>query len=573
MKKIKLLLIFAFFGALVSSCEEEENMQPEGQWELSAPNIILPDSGEVITLDQDTPNETLTINWEAAESSAGYAVTYQAFITEAGTTDLSTPLFSEESSNNGKGTSLSISYEKINQALALGGFPASAEANVSIIVQANSLSKSSTSNIELNIVRFDDEIVPQNLYLSGTATENGDELSEAIALKRLSNSNGSLSHVYEVYTRLEESGDFSFYSERSMPALKYGGSDGNLEFFGENITAESSGEYRLRVDLENNTYELLKIDFWSMVGAPINGGWGGDEPLEYRGLGVWEASINLINTGGFAFRANGNWDYLLKRVVGTPNTLVLENDAESQGVSVEDIPNNQTGLYIVTLDLSADSYTYSFEEDETVVEPIDTPSQLFLFENGNMVEEFSLDGDVFSSERFISMQASNTYTLNSESDGSGVSFSVNGLLADSVTPDADKVTDVHTLEENSNSFSVVNDRALRFSIDFNAPELTWTYYNFKLFHWQVWEDREEIQMTYAHPNTYTVTADLIAGSESKFISPWDFDLGSDSPSSLTGNLINGSGSNLANLNTDGSYTVTIILEDDYQTGTYEFIEQ
>ena len=79
-------------------------------------------------------------------------------------------------------------------------------------------------------------------------------------------------------------------------------------------------------------------------------------------------------------------------------------------------------------------------------------------------------------------------------------------------------------------------------------------------------------MTYNHPNTYTVTTNLTAGYDSKFISPWDLDFGSDSPTALTGNLINGGGSNLLNINTDGSYTVTIILNDDYQTGTYEFAQ-
>ena len=366
---------------------------------------------------------------------------------------------------------------------------------------------------------------------------------------------------------------YKFYSERSLPALQFGGSDGTIEAFGDAIVAENSGVYRITVNLDNNTYQLLQIDFWSMVGTPINGGWGGDEPLDYKGNGIWQASINLIETGGFAFRANGDWGYLLKRIVSTPNSLVLESDASNQGLTVEDIPNNQTGLYIVTLDLSAENYNYTFEMDDTVVAPIETPAQLFLFENGTMIQELALNGDVFSTDRFIPVQASNSYTLNSASDGSGVAYSVNGQLGDSLIPDGDLVSDALTLVENNNTFTLVSDRAIRFSINFSTPELTWSYYNFKLFHWQNWDDRVELPMTYSHPNTFTITADLIAGSESKFISPWDFDMGGDNPTESTGNLINGGGSNLVNINNDGSYTVTIILEDDYQSGTYEFAQQ
>lgn len=569
-KNLFKVLFSVMLSFTFNSCETEGNLEPEGEWELSAPVILTPTTDQSIVLDQDTPSESVTFSWDPAVSSAGYAVTYEVLMAPAGTTDFSEPFFISESSNNGTNTSLSLSYEALDQALAFAGFPANEVVQVTFAVRANSLSKSSLSTENISITRFETETLPQSLYISGTATENNDDLSQAIALRRLTDSNGTLSNVYEVYTSLIAGESYKFYSERSLPALQFGGSDGNIVSFGDAIVASDSGQFRIKVDLDNNTYELLQINFWSMVGTPINGGWGGDEPLDYQGNGVWKASINLLETGGFVFRANGDWSYLLKRIVGTPNTLVMESDAGNQGVTFEDIPNNQTGLYFVTLDLSAENYTYSFEVDDTVVDPIDTPAQLFLLENGSMIEEFSLSGDVFSSNRFIPMQASNTYTLNSASDGSGTSYSVGSILADSATPDGDLVSDTITLLENNNSFSVLTDRALRFSIDFSVPELTWTYYNFKLFHWQVWDDREEFPMTYSHPNTFTVTTNLIAGSDSKFISPWDFDLGSDNPTALTGNLINGGGANLLNIDTDGSYTVTIILNDDYQTGTYEF---
>lgn len=553
------------------SCQTEDNLQPEGQWTLSAPIITAPTEATTIILDETTPNETITFTWEAAASSAGYSVTYEVLIDTLGTTDFSTPILATASSNSGTETSVSITYETINEALAYAGFPANSEATVAFAVKANSLSKSNSAIGSMKVVRFENEIVPTKIYISGTATENNNNLAEAIVMRRLTDENGLNSNIHEVYTSLIAGETYKFYSERSLPALVYGGSDGNVSLFGDGIVAENDGQYRIRINLDTNTYELLQINYWGMVGSPVSGGWGGDEPLQYQGNGIWQASINLENTGGFVFRANGDWGYLLKRVVGTPNTLVLENDAASQGVTFEDIPNEFTGLYIVTLDLSAENYSYSFEEDNTVIEPIATPSQLFLFENGTMIYEFAKDGDVFSSNEFIPMQASNSYSLNSAMDGSGISYSVNGNLAESINADGDSVSDELTLFENNNTFTLSNDRALRFSIDFSVPQLNWRYYNFKLFHWQIWDDRVETQMTYSHPNTYSVTVNLTAGYDSKFISPWDFDLGSDNPSALTGNLINGGGSNLVNITTDGTYTVTIILANDYQSGTYEFV--
>ena len=570
-KNIFILIVSTLFGFTFNSCETEENLQPEGLWELSSPTILTPSSEAVIMLDEATPEETITISWEDAKSSAGFGVTYEVLIDKSGD-DFSTPLFVSKSSSQGKGTSLSISHETLNKAIVYSGLPSNAEANLTFTVKAYSLSKSSVSSNEIKVVTFEKELLPEALYLSGSATENGEELSQAIALRQLTDSNGAASNIYEIYTSLVAGETYKFYGGLELPALQYGGSDGNLVSFGDAIVAENSGQFRIKVDLDNNSYELLEIKFWSMVGEPISGGWGGDKPLAYQGGGVWKASIELLKTGGFLFRANGDWSYLLKRVVGTSNTLVMESDASSQGLSYEDIPNDLLGQYFVTLDLSANNYTYSFEKDNTVVEPIDTPTELYLFENGTMIEEFTSNGDVFGSDRFIAMQAANAYTLNSAIDGSGTSYSVNGLLAESAVSGGDMVEDALTLVESSDTFTLNSDRALKFSIDFSKPELTWTYYNFKLFHWQDWDSRNEFVMTYVHPNTYTVTQSLTSGYDSKFISPWTFDLGSDDPSSLTGNLINGGGSNLVNITTDGTYTVTVVLADDYQTGTYEFTQ-
>jgi hypothetical protein len=296
------------------------------------------------------------------------------------------------------------------------------------------------------------------------------------------------------------------------------------------------------------------------VGSPIAGGWGGDVPLDYQGGGVWKSSVDLIALGGFAFRANGNWDYLLKRIVGTQNNLVMESQAASQGVAVEDVPSNVIGRYFVTLNLSANAYNFSFEIDNSVVEPLNTPNELYLIANGVVVQEFSRNGNVFSSANFVPLQSGVEYILNSQANGNGTSYSISsGIVGQSANPDGDRVFDAQVLQISETPFTVSNDRSFRFRIDFQQAALNWEYYNFKLFHWNNWETRNEFPMTYQHPNTYTITTNINANYEMKFISPWDFDMGSNSPSSLSGSISNGSGSNLTCVTTNGSYTITITL--------------
>jgi len=571
MKTIFKKISFAFaLVAVLFSCTED-NLQPEGQWELTEAQIIYPEIDETIVLDQNNPMESISFQWSEAVSSENYLVTYSVVIDTLDSTDFSTPIIEVESNNNGKSTNAEITFQALDEALSVAGYPANAVAELTLAVKATSLSKNSFGAQKINLQRFESETLPTELYISGTAAENNANLQNAIPLKQLNNAEGEPSAIFETYTRLNSEGSFSLFTAQSLPAIVYGGNNGNISRDAEGIQVEETGEYRVQVDLENETYNLLKIDYWSVVGSVIEGGWDGDQALAYQGDGVWRSTINLVETGNFVFRANGSWDYLLKRVIGTQLNVVMESQAESQGLNVEDIPSNNVGSYFVTLDLSANAYTFLIELDDSEPEPIQTPDQLFLLSNNDVVQEFTKDGDQFSSPNFIPLQSGVNYTLNSQQDGNGISYAIAGnLIGESANPDADQVSENSTLLENNASFTLNSDRSLRLNFDFSTSSLNWAYYNFKLFHWNNWESRDEFPMTYVHPNQYTITIDIEADYEMKFISPWDFDMGSTSPNSLTGEIVNGSGENLAPISTGDSYEVSISLNDDYQAGTYTF---
>ncbi|WP_130735120.1 SusE domain-containing protein [Flavobacterium sp. J27] len=554
---------------------EKDNLDPLGNWSLTPAKLIIPTDNTSVELEEEAPNETVTFDWSPASSSADFAITYSVVFDTLGSTSFDTPILELPSGSAGKDHSLAISHRTIDEYLSYSGYPIDDFANITWTVKAKCLDRVVyASSRTISFKRFPTEIIPIKLYISGTATENNNDLNNAIALKRLNNSSGAPSNRHEVYTRLTAGNTYKFYSEKQLPCHQYGtNANGDLVKSGIPITVTESGEYRINVDLDNATYDVLKIEKWSVVGDPINNGWGGDEPLTYQGGGIWKASIQLVNTGNFAFRANENWGYLLKRVTGTTNRVIMESQATSQGLSYEDIPSTNLGHYFVTLNLSATGYTYNMEIDNTAPDPIVTPNQLFLFANGTMIEEFNKSGDVFSLDKFIPLQTSVNYSLNSESNGSGTSYAINGALGDSSTPDADKVIGNNTITESTNAITIANDRALRLTIDFSQSKVNWEYYNFKLFHWQVWENRDEFTMTYQHPNTYTITTALSTNYDMKFISPWDFDMGSTTPTALTGSITNGGGSNINNITSAGNYVVTITLDDDYQSGTYTFVQQ
>lgn len=563
-----LSLLLIAVGLLSWSCEEKDNISPEGNWELSSPQATL--SASTFVLDESTPNETITFTWDEANSSAGYQVFYTIVLDSGGSESFDSPILSLSATNNGKGTSASISHAALDEALSKAGFPANSIANVTLAVKATSLSKSSFDIVALSITRFATEIIPTSLYLSGNATEKGTDLSQSIPLRRLNKADGSPANQYEIYTQLTAGNTFKLFSNQQLPAHQYGGQAGDLVKSGNAISVAEDGIYRISVDLDNQVYSLLKIDKWSVVGSPIAGGWGGDEPLEYQGNGLWQGSINLVGTGGFVFRANGDWAYLIKRVKGTSNELIMEAQAASQGLEFEDIPSDQLGTFIFTLDLSANAYTYAIDEDPNAVGPITTPNRLFLLADGLSIHEFAKDGDTFNSAHYLALQSGVTYTLNAAEDGSGTSYSFDTTIGATNTPDGDKVSDTGTLRESSATLTVDRDQLYQLQLNFETSQLTWTYYNMKLFHWSDWDTRDEFLMSYQHPNTFTLTTALVGGNDMKFISPWDHDFGAENPTALSGNMINKGGSNLINITTDGTYIVSIIISDDYQSGTYNF---
>ncbi|MEH0153331.1 SusE domain-containing protein [Limibacter armeniacum] len=219
--------------------------------------------------------------------------------------------------------------------------------------------------------------------------------------------------------------------------------------------------------------------------------------------------------------------------------------------------------------LTTDSQAFSVTRFETEA----MPSSLYLFEDGEMVKALTKDGRSFISEGYLSLSAGKSYTLNTAEDQSGKNYSLSEAIGTTASPDGDKVEGSISFEEGgTDAFTVAKDQLYQISLDFDNTIVSWKYYNIKLFHWENWDGRDELLMTYETPNTFTLTATLKAGYEMKFNSPWDIQLGTETPDALSGNLINGGGENFTCITEDGEYTVTITVSEDYSVGTYQFVK-
>jgi starch-binding outer membrane protein SusE/F len=582
MKKISSLLT-ALLIFTAWSCEEKENMDPLGNWEIGAATLKSPAANASVVLNEAVPTAKVKFEWDPAVTSNRFIVGYTVVLVPAASDDYANPILKITPTNGGKDLFAEVTAEQIDYALWAKCYPAGQPANLKWVVMSKAIEKQTVAAQNISFTRFATDRVPSTLFITGSGTEKGSDPTQAIEMRALVDGDEEQTHVFDVYTKLTAGETYQFRDQANTTSKIYGGNAGTLAGCGPAIAVSETAVYRVTVNLNDNTYQTFKVDKWSLVGDAVEGGWGGDVPLTYQGNGLFTAKINMYKpypTAGFIFRANGDWGYLLKRIKGTgtgdlSGDVVMESEGNANGVEFEDMPGPEEGLYMVTLNLAPGAWKYTLVKEivdipqEAIIgkttDPngnsvsgnfifgeYDVPGELYLISDGAVVGEFTKDGDKFTS-KYLALQQSKTYKLNSASDGSGITYN----------------------EIGDGTITVDHDQAYKITVDFSDKKLVWQYYNLKLFHWDEvgggWDQRQELLMTYSHPYKFEVTGTLSSGFHSKFISPWEVQFGT-SATALSGTMTNG-GANYTGINSNGTYKANITVSDDYSECTFAFVKQ
>lgn len=145
------------------------------------------------------------------------------------------------------------------------------------------------------------------LYISGTATTNGDVLATAIQMNATVGITGTVSAgVFELATTLNSSGTLKFYASRTdagAPVYGAGVSTGTILQGGSAITPGISGPVLIRVYLATNTYKIypvspLKI---SQMGSSVSYGTGATSNHGYAYL------FNQLLAQRYSAGTSANW--------------------------------------------------------------------------------------------------------------------------------------------------------------------------------------------------------------------------------------------------------------------------
>ncbi|MGO4773144.1 GDSL-type esterase/lipase family protein [Flavobacterium sp. W22_SRS_FK3] len=265
--------------------------------------------------------------------------------------------------SNASSSAVSWKVDNTNIATITSAGLLSPVGNGAVVVTATSLLTPSVSATKT--INVSNQI--SELFFSGTATEKGDNMNDALPMRMVRGLTNNITNIFEIYTSLKANGTINFYTSKSGGAFYGAGSGGGaLSLNGAGIDPAETGTVLITVNLNTNTYSIVPIR-WAVASNMITGSWAAAEgaPLDYQGNGIWSKTIDMTVSNGetdtrFSFKGNGDWPYSFHKVTNTANTVMLKSEYQAYNVPTEDIALKY-GKFKITLDLS--TYTYSIECD------------------------------------------------------------------------------------------------------------------------------------------------------------------------------------------------------------------
>ena len=196
--------------------------------------------------------------------------------------DFSNPVYKTLSDGAGVQPQATLSQKLLNKIASAGDIASSSSGSLkwTILVSKGTNSKISQSSHLVQITRpAGFAVLPDSLFITGTATESGSIASKALPFKNLGNG------VFELYTSLQP-GSYQLIDKLSgTPTIYSIQNNTTVVANGSTLVAGNKSVYRLSVDLSNAAVvitQIISVGLWS---APDNKIW---VTLPYIGYSQWE---------------------------------------------------------------------------------------------------------------------------------------------------------------------------------------------------------------------------------------------------------------------------------------------
>jgi hypothetical protein len=220
-----------------------------------------------------------SFQWEQAKAADGSLLLYEVAFDQVGG-DFSKPFYMVVSDGKGIQNTLTLSQSDLNKIAALGGAAFYERKKFKWAV----FSSKGTNRVKGKTSRVIDlerpagfPNPPDVLYLTGSATEGGTDINNALQLKR----NGD---VFEIYTKLS-AGTYQFVDGKTGAAKKYYLADDNgILADGSTVVSGASKVMHIEFDINSITGKLTEIKSIQLWYCDAGAFWF---TLPYTSNGVW----------------------------------------------------------------------------------------------------------------------------------------------------------------------------------------------------------------------------------------------------------------------------------------------
>ncbi|TCC95735.1 SusE domain-containing protein [Pedobacter hiemivivus] len=363
--------IIFFSGCLVllsvfSACKKE--LVDVVNTTITAPALQAPSNNTLINL-SPLSNAVVTFEWDAAKTG-NYTMSFYEVEFDKENGDFSNPVYKAITNRLGVENKLLLTHRILNRVAHLAGIAELTKGKVKWRVKANTgvvSAVSQSGTLELNRPEGTTDI-PTELYLTGTATEGGTDLSKAVKFKKISDG------VFEIYAALN-AGTYTLVNKVSGEPLSFvlrNGliSSGKLE----NSPVSTKIIYRINLDFNTASATLTEI---VSVGLWFSGYNAIKANLQYDAGGIWKTTFN----NAWKVESWGKDERYKFRVVekDAAGTLTTKNWGSSKKDNNRPTATEAASYYFLTaVDNTQYDYSYKF-----AAESVNTEVQFKMYSSGD----------------------------------------------------------------------------------------------------------------------------------------------------------------------------------------------
>jgi hypothetical protein len=267
----------------VSGCKKDKTL---GNTQVTAvSSLFLPENGKYVKIVSGAAG-SVSFEWEQARAQDNGLVLYEVVFDKEGG-DFSKPLYSVPSDGNGLYNKYTASFSDLNKIATLAGVKPQESGKIKWRVMSskgiNAVASAKTSIVEIERpAGFTD--IPTELFITGTATEGGDDLTKAIRMKQ------TAPGKFEAFTSLK-AGSFHFADRTTGTPSTFSYDGAKLTEGGNTDFAGATKVERIEVDMNVASYKTTEVTSVGLWFSADNKIWF---TLPYVGNGTWEADKQSI---------------------------------------------------------------------------------------------------------------------------------------------------------------------------------------------------------------------------------------------------------------------------------------